>query len=260
MTTNEAFSSDTMAYFFEVYESLPRGGPGNDECTRRAFQAIPDIPEAPRILDIGCGPGMQSKALARMSGGHVTAVDLHVPFIERLKCQVEEEGLSGQLTPMVGDMTALPFEKGSFDVVWSEGAIYFLGLERGLQTCHDLVKPGGGIAITEAALFRPDPIPEVWEMWEVEYPDIRQVEGILDVARNVGLEILTHFSLPREAWLDTFYDPMDRRVDELYPLHEAAGDLDALKVLDSCRHEADTYRKYSDWYGYEFVVMRRPLE
>jgi hypothetical protein len=44
-----------MEYFYELFEALPRGGPGDEEFTRRAFNTIPNPPERPLILDIGCG-------------------------------------------------------------------------------------------------------------------------------------------------------------------------------------------------------------
>jgi len=46
-----------MEYFYELFEALPRGGPGDNEFTRRAFNVIPKLPKRPFILDIGCGPG-----------------------------------------------------------------------------------------------------------------------------------------------------------------------------------------------------------
>ena len=49
-----------MEYFYELFEALPRGGPGDEESTRRAFNTIPNPPEQPFILDIGCGPGLKT--------------------------------------------------------------------------------------------------------------------------------------------------------------------------------------------------------
>jgi hypothetical protein len=41
------------AFFFSIFEGLPRQGPGLDEYTARALHTIPDLPEHARILDIG---------------------------------------------------------------------------------------------------------------------------------------------------------------------------------------------------------------
>jgi SAM-dependent methyltransferase len=65
----------TLARFFDVYDHLPRGGPGDPESTRRALDLIPDLPTRPQVLDIGCGPGRGSLELAALTGGRITAFD-----------------------------------------------------------------------------------------------------------------------------------------------------------------------------------------
>jgi hypothetical protein len=63
-------------YFYEVFENIPRQGPGLNAYTRKAFGQIEkELPEIPEILDIGCGKGMQTLELARLSQGAITAVD-----------------------------------------------------------------------------------------------------------------------------------------------------------------------------------------
>jgi len=51
--------------FFEVQRGLPRQGPGCDESTLQAL-ALCRLPERPAILEIGCGPGMQTVELAKL--------------------------------------------------------------------------------------------------------------------------------------------------------------------------------------------------
>ncbi len=67
---------DRMGYFVELYGSLPRGGPGDNVSTCKAFEIMEGLPSEPRILDIGCGPGMQTVELLRLSGGTVVALGL----------------------------------------------------------------------------------------------------------------------------------------------------------------------------------------
>jgi len=84
-----------MDIFFDIHKDLPREGPGDNHSTGRAFSLITGLPDMPRILDIGCGPGMQTRHLARISGGTVTAVDTHAAFLEVLAKSAAEEGLDG---------------------------------------------------------------------------------------------------------------------------------------------------------------------
>ena len=60
-------------YLYELCEALPRSGPGDNESTRRAFNSIPRLKKNPFILDIGCGQGMQTIELAKISDGKIIA-------------------------------------------------------------------------------------------------------------------------------------------------------------------------------------------
>lgn len=68
--------------FFEIMSGLPRQGPGDLTCTRRALQALPNVNPRTRVLDIGCGTGSQTRALLEHSPARVLAIDNYPPFIE----------------------------------------------------------------------------------------------------------------------------------------------------------------------------------
>ena len=54
------------AAFFALHRGLPREAPGSRESTARALALARPLPAAPRVLDIGCGPGMQTIDLAEL--------------------------------------------------------------------------------------------------------------------------------------------------------------------------------------------------
>jgi hypothetical protein len=60
--------------------------------------------------------------------------------------------------------------------------------------------------------------------------------------------------LPDEAWWDDFYGPMEIRNEELRCKY--ADDAAALAVLDRLAQEPTMHRRYSDYYAYEFFVVR----
>ena len=79
-----------MDYFLQIYGTLPRAGPGSNELTRGALEMRPHVPESPRILDVGCGPGMQTVELLRITNGTVVALD-HMPDrIVRVEARAEK--------------------------------------------------------------------------------------------------------------------------------------------------------------------------
>lgn len=46
--------------FFELFEGLPRQGPGNRACAEKALGLCRDLPLSPAVLDLGCGVGGQT--------------------------------------------------------------------------------------------------------------------------------------------------------------------------------------------------------
>ena len=160
---NEKRVMDRMHYFTELYTSLPRGGPGDSASTRKAFEMMNELPAEPHILDLGCGPGMQTVDLLERSGGTVVGLDLFPQMIARVERAVRQAGYAHRFEPVLQDMNAMNFAPASFDVVWSEGAIYILGFERGLGMVRELVKPGGYVAVSEVVWLKEDPPPDLIE-------------------------------------------------------------------------------------------------
>jgi len=147
--------------FFEVYENLPRQGPGNRTCAARALALCRELPRCPAILDLGCGVGGQTLQLAELTSGSIVAIDTHAPSIERLRAAVAGCGLSRRASAIIGNMARPEQPLGAFDLVWSEGALYNIGLRDALRVCHGLLRPGGYLAFTDAIWRKENPPPEV---------------------------------------------------------------------------------------------------
>jgi SAM-dependent methyltransferase len=182
-------------------------------------------------------------------------VDSHAPSIERLSATVAERGLSQQVSPVVGDMANLGLPPASFDLVWSEGALYNIGIENALRVCHELLRPGGYLAFTDAVWRKENPPPEVKASFELDYPSMGRVPDVLAAIERCGFSLIGHFTLPDEAWWDDFYTPMQRRIEELRGRY--ADDGEALAVLAQLAQEPEMHKKHSDYYAYEFFVARR---
>jgi SAM-dependent methyltransferase len=243
--------------FFEVYEDLPRQGPGSRSCAVRALGLCRELRESPAVLDLGCGVGGQTLQLAELTTGSIVAIDSHAPSIERLKAAVAARGLSQRVRAVVGDMASPGQPLGVFDLVWSEGALYNLGLRDALRVCHGLLRPGGYLAFTDAIWCREDPPPEVRAGFDLDYPTMGWLEDDVGVIRECGFELAGHFTLPQEAWWDDFYGPMESRIAELRGRY--AADVEAMAILDQIAEEPEMHRRHGDFYAYEFFVARRPL-
>ena len=246
--------SRSDALFFELFEPLPRQGPGSLECLQRALALCGGLPASPRIVDLGCGSGAQTIDLARSTGGTVLAVDTHPPSIERAKSRATDAGLAERIEARVADMSTLQTNE-PFDLVWSEGALYNLGLATALPLCARLLRPGGIVAFTDAVWLRDDAPQEV----RTAFADYATMGSVNDVARQLehaGWTVLGHFVLPDSAWWDDFYTPMERRLETLRERY--AGDAEALAILDAMAAEPQMHRRHAAYYGYAFFVARRP--
>ncbi len=243
--------------FFEVYENLPRQGPGNRACAARALGLCGEMREFPAILDLGCGVGGQTLQLAELTSGFIVAIDNHAPSIQRLQKTIVERGLSQRIRAIVGDMANLQQPPESFDLIWSEGALYNLGLRDALRVCHDLLRPGGYLAFTDAIWRKESPPPAVKASFDLDYPAMEWLADDVAAIHDCGFELVGHFTLPDEAWWDDFYTPMEARIAELR--RKYANDLEASAILARLAEEPEMHRRYSDFYAYEFFVVRRPF-
>ena len=100
-------------FFYQIFEFLPRQGPGCTGATKKAFSLLPPLPKDAKILDIGCGSGTQTRDLAALTSGIITAVDNHQPFLDSITAWAEKAGLEGQGQIQCASMDALPFGRGS---------------------------------------------------------------------------------------------------------------------------------------------------
>jgi SAM-dependent methyltransferase len=121
-----------MGILRELTEGLLRQAPGSPEATLRALGLARGLPERPRILDVGCGPGAQTIELARATGGWIVALDIRQRFLDELTERAEAAGVLTQVTTLNASMLEMDFADESFNLIWSEGAIYIAGFAHGL--------------------------------------------------------------------------------------------------------------------------------
>lgn len=246
---------DLPPFFFEVHRDMPRQGPGSDASTLRALSLAGPLPQTPDILDIGCGPGAQTLCLARATGGRITAVDTCQPFLEDLAARAAAAGLSEKIIPRNQSMSELTDPDGSYDLVWSEAAVYNMGFDAGLRAWRRLLRSGGVLGVSECVWLTDTPPEAARAFWASEYPAMTSVEENLVLLARSGYRLLGHFVLPASDWMDGYYLHIRARLAALLPLH--AGDPGAEEVFAMEESEIRMYEDHGDSYGYAFFVARR---
>ncbi|MBN1193833.1 MAG: methyltransferase domain-containing protein [Methanomicrobiaceae archaeon] len=244
-----------ISFLLKMHEGLPRQGPGSNECTRKAFSMLKDLPEHPEILDIGCGAGMQTIELARICPGcRITAVDIHQPFLDDLDRKARVAGVGDRITTVRGSMDDLPFGDASFDVLWAESSIFIVGFGEGLSLWKRLLRPGGYACVTESVWFTDEPSPEAVAFWNDCYLAITSIKETCAKAENAGYEVVATFPLPGSVWWDNYYIPLGKRLPDLKKA--AAGSPDAEAQVAFSEREIALYREHGDEYGYAFFILR----
>ena len=245
-----------MSLFRELTEGLPRQGPGSSEATLRALGLTRGLPERPKILDVGCGPGAQTIELARATNGEIVAVDNRQRFLDELTERARDAGVLPQITTVNVSMFDMSFPAESFDLIWSEGAIYIAGFAAGLGAWRRFLKPGGWLAASELSWLVPNPPAEASLFWASKYPGMNSIERNCQIVSDTGYVDADGFVIPADDWWDNYYGPGETRVSALRTKY--AGDPDTLAILEDAQREYDLFRAHCDAYGYVFFAMRKP--
>jgi SAM-dependent methyltransferase len=240
-------------FLFVLFEGLPRKGPGSAASTERAYRCIGDRLHQPLILDVGCGAGTSAGELARLSRGQVVAVDIHRPFLREMRDGTAGRGPGRRIIPLQATMDHLPFREGTFELIWSEGAISAMGFSQGLRSWQPLLKEGGFLAVTELAWLVDDPPGEVRGFFAEGYPAMVTDTANRRMIGKEGYRLLEAFPLPASAWREEYYTPLGERVREI----RGRGGLSPVQeeILALTEREMEMYERYSSSYGYVMYVM-----
>lgn len=239
----------------EYYSNVERQGPGSPEITVKALSFIDDLTEQSRIADIGCGTGGQTMVLAQHAKGSITGIDLFPKFINLLNTNAAKANFQDKVRGIVGNMDDLPFQEEELDLIWSEGAIYNIGFERGLNEWRKFLKEGGYIAVSEVSWFTDEQPQEIVDFWKNGYPEIDSIPNKVAQMQRAGYIPIATFILPDNCWTEHFYAPQVE-VQKTF-LKKYAGNKTAENFIAFERYEEGLYEKYKAYYGYVFYIGKK---
>ncbi len=201
--------------------------------TRRAFHLLPHI-ASPYILDIGCGSGVPTMELARLSHGKITAIDIDQAQLDKLFIIAKQAGLLEHINILKCSILNMDFKEESFDIIWAEGSIAVIGFKRGLTEWRRFLKTGGFLVVHD------------------------DMEHLNEKIRNIsqcGYDLLEQFTLNNNIWWDEYFAPLENKLREIrkkYPYDQALN-----VILDHEQREIDGISKYPVRNSSVFLVMKK---
>lgn len=181
------------------------------DLTWRYFQRY--LPRQGSVLEVGAATGVYTLELARL-GYSVTAVDLSPAMLQACRERLEAAGLAQRVQLVQADARDLSaVAKRDFDAALLMGPLYHLvelaDRQQALKEVHDRLKPGG--VIFSAFISRLGILGELLQSVPEWIEDQAEVQSILEHGVDPD-----HW--PRGGFRGYF-----ARVDEIAPLHQAAG-------------------------------------
>jgi len=154
-------SEDADNFYYRIWggEDLHLGIYENDDddifsASRRTIQKMAEvagkIDENIRVIDLGGGFAGTARCLAKNYGCHVTSLNLSETENERGRKMNKEQELDHLIDVIDGSFEDIPFDNGSFNIVWSQDAILHSG-DRGqvIAEAARVLKSGGKMIFTD---------------------------------------------------------------------------------------------------------------
>lgn len=201
--------------------------------TRKAFQMLPKLIE-PQILDVGCGSGVPTIELAKLSDGEITGIDINQPELDKLNRKIEKEGFLGQMKTINCSLLEMDFKDESFDIIWAEGSIRFMGFEKSLNKWNRLLKPNGYVVV---------------------HDESNSISNKLGSLRSWGYVLINHFSLPEDVWWTEFYEPLENKINQISEKYKE--NPKALEKLRKYQNEINMVKRNPKKYASAFYIIQK---
>jgi ubiquinone/menaquinone biosynthesis C-methylase UbiE len=201
--------------------------------TRRAFRMLPKL-DSPRILDVGCGSGIPTIELARLSRGTVLGIDIDQPALDQFTRRINEMGLTGSVQTMKCSMVDMDFPAESYDIIWAEGAIYAIGFEKGLKEWRRFLKPDGFLVV---------------------HDEQGNVSQKLEQIAGCGYQTIGYFLLSKEVWRSEYFAPLGKLVGEMQKIYPANPEI--AEEIREAKVELDWFRNNPEHSSSVYFVMKK---
>ena len=188
----------------------------------------------PHILDVGCGTGVPTIELAKISNGNIIGIDIDVTSIDLLKRKIKELKLSNQVKIIKDSILNMDFPKESFDIIWSEGSVFVIGFENSIKRWYRFLKPDGFLVIHD------------------ENNDKNKKLGLI---KKYGYSLVGQFEITDKLWWLEYYTPLELLIQKFR--HNYPNDSELNNELNKDQIEIDKCKTNSIVFSSFFVIMKK---
>ncbi|NLS12180.1 methyltransferase domain-containing protein [Vibrio sp. SM6] len=237
-----------MNDFDQIFASLERWGPGSEAVTLAALAQVPFAPK--QILEVGCGTGIATMALAKATQARIIAVDNQESALAALTKRFEPTAFGDRVEGVKANMMALPFVSPSFDLIWAEGCAYIMGVEAALKQWRPLLHDEGVLVLSDLVWCENNPSADIAQFWQQNYPDMVSVQTRLEQAQRAGYHVLATVPYDEKAWLN-YYQPLQRRLNSL----DSAGKRSA--AFADLEREIAISAQRGNQFNYQMFILQK---
>jgi SAM-dependent methyltransferase len=247
---------DDLQLLVDLHLEADRQGPGGDAQTHRAIElsGLGDR-HGLKIADVGCGTGASTLVLARELDAEIIAIDFLPAFLAALEVRAMHAGVAERITTVTASMDSLPLTVGTLDAIWSEGAIYNIGFEKGVQDWRRFLKPDGILAVSELTWLTNSRPAELELHWRSQYGEVDTASSKMAMLERNGYTPLGYFVLPEQCWLDAYYLPMQKRFAAFLKAHDSSDSAKAIIAAEE--REMDLYERHRLHVSYGYYIAQK---
>jgi len=170
-----------------------------DQCRKELVKYLFDalsiisVPKHMQMLDIGCGTGVPTLALASCYMGDIKAIDTNVNSLSYFKKKISENDYSNRIKPINASFFELPDDE-TYDLVLVEGVLNVVGFEKGISKVVKLTRTNGHLII---------------------HDENKNLPEKMKIIEEEGLKLLKTILLDHNIWWNNYYKSLDAQISKI---------------------------------------------
>ena len=188
----------------------------------------------PRILDIGCGTGIPTVELAKMSGGEVIGIDIDDQALHRCNDRIKQAHLADRAKTIRCSLVDMDFTDEYFDIIWAEGTVFILGFQQSLTKWRRFIKPGGFLVL---------------------HDEVGDLSNKLKMIPGLGFALIDNILISGDDWWEKYFKPLQEGMRKIYAQYR--DNKEARDFLDARQAEIDKFNKDREANGSVYIILQR---